>query len=148
MSVTITKDSIKYDPSMDGEWFPFDEVEGVEGFEIKLRFIPPKELKSKVRQFNRQYGETAKADKEYEKWRVQKACAGWRGLKIKHVNMIVPGINVTLGAGTTQETDVEFSLDLFKTLEDYSYAFSRWIGDIVVNEAKFSSAKKNVSEED
>lgn len=117
------------------------EFPGIEGFEVNLRFLTREDL-MKIRassltfKFNkrtRQREEEIDNDKFLEKY-AEKAIAGWRGLKIKHLPELLP-VDIT-GADLNEDIaySAEDALDLLKN----SSVFDQFVTDAMNDFEQFS----------
>lgn len=120
------------------------EFPGIEGFEVNLRFLTRDDL-MKIRsssltfKFNkrtRQREEEVDSDKFLEKY-AERAIAGWRGLKVKHLPELLP-VDIS---GAELDEEVEYSaadaLDLLKN----SSIFDQFVTDMMNDFEQFSRKK-------
>jgi hypothetical protein len=122
-------------------WIPFPDVDG---FEVHLRFLAREDLlkirnQSLTFKFNkrtRQREEEIDNDRFLEAY-AGKAIMGWRGLKIKHLPMLLP-VDIS-GADTNEEVDYseEEAIDLLKS----SSIFDQFITDAMNDFEQFSKKK-------
>lgn len=123
-------------------WVEFPDIEG---FEINLRFISREDL-LKIRnssltfKFNkrtRQREEEVDNDKFIEKY-AQKAIAGWRGLKVKHLPMLLPADISAMDPEEEIGYDEEEALQLLKN----STIFDQFVTDMMNDFEQFSRKKQ------
>lgn len=122
-------------------WVDFPEVEG---FEVNLRFISREDL-LKIRnasltyKFNkrtRQREEEVDSAKFLENY-AERAIADWRGLKIKHLPLLLP-VDIS---GMNPEEPVEFSAEDAVDLLTNSPIFDQFVTDILNDFERFSRKK-------
>ena len=123
-------------------WVDFPEIEG---FEINLIYLTRDDL-MKVRnraltyKFNkrtRQREEEVDNDKFLEAY-AEKAIKGWRGLKVKHLPILLPVDISTLDGEENVEYTEDDALDLLKN----STIFDQFITDCMNDFEQFSTMKK------
>ena len=126
-------------------WIEFPDIDG---FEVHLRFLSREDL-VKVRnqsltfKFNkrtRQREEEIDNDRFLEGYSA-KAILGWRGLKIKHLPMLLP---VDISGANAEET-VEWSEEEAKDLLQSSSIFDQFITDAMNDFEQFSKKKAEVA---
>ena len=122
-------------------WVEFPDIEG---FEINLRYLTREDL-MKIRnssltyKFNkrtRQREEEIDNDKFLEAY-AEKAIMGWRGLKIKHLPILLPADISTLDANEEVEYSEEDAIELLKN----STIFDQFITDTMNDFEQFSKKK-------
>lgn len=122
-------------------WVEFPEIEG---FEVNLRFVTREDL-LKIRaasltyKFNkrtRQREEEVDSAKFLEAY-AERAIAGWRGLKVKHLPMLLP---VDISSMNTNE-DVEYTEEDAVELLKNSPIFDQFITDTLADFEQFSRKK-------
>ena len=123
-------------------WVDFPEIDG---FEINLIYLTRDDL-MKVRnraltyKFNkrtRQREEEVDNDKFLEAY-AEKAIKGWRGLKVKHLPILLPVDISTLDGEENVEYTEDDALDLLKN----STIFDQFITDFMNDFEQFSTMKK------
>tara|TARA_Y100001963_G_scaffold160148_1_gene268295 strand:+ start:12510 stop:12941 length:432 start_codon:yes stop_codon:yes gene_type:complete len=123
-------------------WVDFPEIDG---FEINLIYLTRDDL-MKVRnraltyKFNkrtRQREEEVDNDKFLEAY-AEKAIKGWRGLKVKHLPILLPVDISTLDGEENVEYTEDDALDLLKN----STIFDQFITDCMNDFEQFSTMKK------
>ena len=123
-------------------WTEFPDIEG---FEVNLRFITREEL-IKIRnssltfKFNkrtRQREEEVDNDKFLEKY-AQKAIAGWRGLKVKHLPLLLPADISSMDPEEEITYDEEEAIQLLKN----STVFDQFVTDMMNDFEQFSRKKQ------
>ena len=122
-------------------WIPFPDVDG---FEVHLRFLAREDLlkirnQSLTFKFNkrtRQREEEIDNDRFLEAY-AGKSIMGWRGLKIKHLPMLLP-VDIS-GADVNEEVEYseEEAIDLLKS----SSIFDQFITDAMNDFEQFSKKK-------
>jgi len=122
-------------------WIPFPDIDG---FEVHLRFLAREDLlkirnQSLTFKFNkrtRQREEEIDNDRFLEAY-AGKAIMGWRGLKIKHLPMLLP-VDIS-GADGNEEVEYseEEAIDLLKS----STVFDQFITDAMNDFEQFSKKK-------
>lgn len=126
-------------------WVSFPDIDG---FEVNLRYITREDL-LKIRnasltyKFNkrtRQKEEEVDSAKFIENY-AEKAIAGWRGLKVKHLPQLLP-VDTT---GMNQNELVEYSEEEAVELLKNSTVFDQFVSDTLNDFEQFSRSK---SEED
>jgi hypothetical protein len=124
-------------------WVEFPDIDG---FEVNLRFITREEL-LKIRtssltfKFNkrtRQREEEVDSEKFIEKY-AQKAIAGWRGLKIKHLPLLLPADISSMNPEEEISYDEDEALQLLKN----STVFDQFITDMMNDFEQFSKKKQD-----
>ena len=124
------------------------EVPDVDGFEVNLRYITREDL-LKVRnasltyKFNkvtRQKEEEVDSNKFIKNY-AEKAIVGWRGLKVKHLPLLLPADISGLNAEEVIEYSEEEAVELLKN----STLFDQFVSDTLNDFEQFS---RNKSEED
>ena len=127
-------------------WVDFPEIDG---FEINLIYLTRDDL-MKVRnraltyKFNkrtRQREEEVDNDKFLEAY-AEKAIKGWRGLKVKHLPILLPVDISTLDGEENVEYTEDDALDLLKN----STIFDQFITDCMNDFEQFSTIKKEEDE--
>jgi len=122
-------------------WIEFPDIDG---FEVHLRFLSREDL-VKVRnqaltfKFNkrtRQREEEIDNDRFLEAYS-EKAILGWRGLKVKHLPMLLP-VDIS---GTNGDEKVEWSEEEAKDLLQSSSIFDQFITDAMNDFEQFSKKK-------
>lgn len=122
-------------------WIEFPDVDG---FEVHLRFLTREDL-MKIRnqsltfKFNkrtRQREEEIDNDKFLEHY-AGKAIMGWKGLKIKHLPVLLP-VDIS---GANGEEEVEYSEDEAIELLKSSTIFDQFITDAMNDFEQFSKKK-------
>jgi hypothetical protein len=122
------------------------EFPDIDGFEVNLRFITREEL-LKIRtssltfKFNkrtRQREEEVDSEKFIEKY-AQKAIAGWRGLKIKHLPLLLPADISSMNPEEEISYDEDEALQLLKN----STVFDQFITDMMNDFEQFSKKKQD-----
>ena len=122
-------------------WVEFPDVDG---FEVNLRFLTREEL-TKIRnasltyKFNkrtRQREEEIDNDKFLDNY-AQKAIVGWRGLKVKHLPVLLP---VDISSMDANE-DLEYSEDEAVELLKNSSIFDQFVTDAMNDFEQFSKQK-------
>lgn len=125
------------------------EFPGIEGFEVNLRFLTREDL-MKIRnssltfKFNkrtRQREEEVDNDKFLERY-AEKAIAGWRGLKIKHLPELLPVDISSANLDETIEYDQEEALSLLKN----SSVFDQFVTDAMSDFEQFSLKQREETE--
>lgn len=121
------------------------EFPGIDGFEVNLRFLTRDDL-MKIRassltfKFNkrtRQREEEIDNDKFLEKY-AEKAVAGWRGLKVKHLPELLP-VDIT---GADLNEDIPFSEEEALELLKNSSIFDQFVTDAMNDFEQFSRKEK------
>lgn len=117
------------------------EMEGFDGFEVKVAYLSRDEL-SKIRNTvtrvswspkTRQKEETI--DNELFISEFVKACVlGWKGLTLKHAQRLLP-VSIPEGAELTEEID--FSPEEAVALAANSNVFDAWLNDVIFDLANF-----------
>ena len=122
-------------------WVPFPEIED---FEVNLRFLTREDLQ-KVRtssltfKFNkrtRQREEEVDNAKFLEAY-AEKAIAGWRGLKVKHLPLLLPVDISSMDPNENIEYSDEEALELLKN----STIFDQFVTDTMSDFEQFSKTK-------
>ena len=122
-------------------WVPFPEIEG---FEVNLRFLTREDL-LKIRtasltfKFNkrtRQREEEVDSAKFLEPY-AEKAIAGWRGLRIKHLPLLLPVDISSMDPEENIEYSEEEALELLKN----STIFDQFVTDTMNDFEQFSKTK-------
>ena len=120
------------------------EYPDIDGFEVNLRFLTREDL-LKIRnasltlKFNkrtRQKEEEVDSAKFIENY-AEKAIAGWRGLKIKHLPLLVP-VDI---AGLNPNDEVEYSEEDAVEILKNSPAFDQFVS-VTLNDFEQFSRKK------
>ncbi len=120
------------------------EYPDIDGFEVNLRFLTREDL-LKIRnasltlKFNkrtRQKEEEVDSAKFIENY-AEKAIAGWRGLKIKHLPLLVP-VDIT---GLNPNDEVEYSEEDAVEILKNSPAFDQFVSDTLNDFEQFSRKK-------
>lgn len=120
------------------------EYPDIDGFEVNLRFLTREDL-LKIRnasltlKFNkrtRQKEEEVDSAKFIENY-AEKAIAGWRGLKIKHLPILVP-VDIT---GLNPNDEVEYSEEDAVEILKNSPAFDQFVSDTLNDFEQFSRKK-------
>jgi hypothetical protein len=123
-------------------WVEFPDIEG---FEINLRFVSREDL-LKIRtasltyKFNkrtRQREEEVDSAKFLENY-AERAIVDWRGLKIKHLPLLLP-VDIT---GMAPESIVEFSIEDAVELLKNSPVFDQFVTDTLNDFEQFSKKKR------
>jgi hypothetical protein len=123
-------------------WVEFPDIDG---FEVNLRFLGREDL-MKIRnaslsyKFNkrtRQREEEIDNDKFLEGY-AEKAIAGWKGLKIKHLPVLLPVDISAMDANEEVEYSIEDAIELLKN----STIFDQFITDSMNDFEQFSKKKK------
>jgi hypothetical protein len=121
------------------------EYPDIDGFEVNLRYLTREDL-LKVRnasltlKFNkrtRQKEEEVDSAKFIENY-AERAIAGWRGLKIKHLPLLVP-VDIT---GMNPNEDVEYSEEDAVEMLKNSPAFDQFVSDTLNDFEQFSRKKQ------
>lgn len=124
-------------------WVEFPDIDG---FEVNLRFITREEL-LKIRnssltfKFNkrtRQREEEVDNEKFLEKY-AQKAIAGWRGLKVKHLPLLLPADISSMDSEEEISYDEDEALQLLKN----STVFDQFVTDMMNDFEQFSKKKQD-----
>ncbi len=124
------------------------EYPDIDGFEVNLRFITREDLlkirnASLVLKFNkrtRQKEEEVDSVKFIENY-AEKAIIGWRGLKIKHLPLLVPAdIN-----GADPNADVEYSAEDAVELLRNSPIFDQFVSDALNDFEQFAQKKQETN---
>ena len=126
-------------------WVQFPEMEE---FEIHLRYLTREDLmkirnKALTYKFNkrtRQREEEVDNEKFLEAY-AEKAIAGWRGLKVKHLPVLLPVDISTMDAAEEVEYSMEDAIEL---LND-STIFDQFITDTMNDFEQFSVKKKETN---
>jgi len=122
-------------------WVEFPDIDG---FEVNLRFLTREDL-VKIRgqslqyKFNkrtRQREEEVDSDKFLEAYS-EKAVADWRGLKVKHLPLLLPVDISTMDSNENIEYSVEEALELLKN----STIFDQFVTDTMNDFEQFSKKK-------
>jgi hypothetical protein len=122
-------------------WVEFPDIEG---FEINLRFVTKEDL-FKIRnasltfKFNkktRQREEEVDSNKFIENY-AEKAIAGWRGLKIKHLPLLLPVDISSMNPEELVEYTAEDAVELLKN----SPIFDQFVSDTLNDFDNFSKVK-------
>ena len=122
-------------------WVEFPDVDG---FEVNLRFLTREEL-TKIRnasltyKFNkrtRQREEEIDNDKFLDNY-AQKAIVGWKGLKVKHLPVLLP---VDISSMDANE-EIEYSEDEAVELLKNSSVFDQFVTDAMNDFEQFSKQK-------
>ena len=122
-------------------WVDFPDIDG---FEVHLRFLSREDL-VKIRnqaltfKFNkrtRQREEEVDNDRFLEAYSA-KAILGWKGLKVKHLPMLLP-VDIS---GANPDEKVEWSEDEAKDLLQSSAIFDQFITDAMNDFEQFSKKK-------
>ncbi len=122
-------------------WVEFPDIEG---FEINLRYLNREDL-MKIRnasltyKFNkrtRQREEEIDNDKFLEAY-AEKAIAGWKGLKAKHLPVLLP-VDIS---GMDANEEIEYSIDDAIELLKNSTIFDQFITDCMNDFEQFSKRK-------
>jgi hypothetical protein len=125
-------------------WVPFPEIED---FEVNLRFLTREDLQ-KVRtssltfKFNkrtRQREEEVDNAKFLEAY-AEKAIAGWRGLKVKHLPLLLPVDISSMDPNENIEYSDEEALELLKN----STIFDQFVTDTMSDFEQFSKTKTEI----
>ena len=120
------------------------EYPDIEGFEVNLRYLTREDL-LKIRnasltyKFNkrtRQKEEEVDSAKFIELY-AEKAIAGWRGLRIKHLPMLIPADITGLNPNETVEYTEEDAIELLKN----STTFDQFVSDALNDFEQFSRSK-------
>ena len=123
-------------------WVEFPDIDG---FEINLRFLGREDL-MKIRnasltyKFNkrtRQREEEVDNDKFLEHY-AEKAIAGWKGLKVKHLPILLPVDISSMDANEEVEYSIEDAIELLKN----STVFDQFITDSMNDFEQFSKKKQ------
>jgi hypothetical protein len=122
-------------------WIPFPDIDG---FEVHLRFLSREDLlkirnQSLTFKFNkrtRQREEEIDNDKFLEHY-AGKAIMGWRGLKAKHLPLLLPADISSLDPNEEINYDEEEAIDLLKS----STVFDQFITDAMNDFEQFSKKK-------
>jgi len=122
-------------------WVEFPDIDG---FEVQLRFLTREDL-MKIRnqsltfKFNkrtRQREEEIDNDKFLEHYS-EKAIMGWRGLKAKHLPLLLPADISSMDPDEVIEYDAEEAMDLLKS----STVFDQFVTDAMNDFEQFSKKK-------
>ena len=122
-------------------WVEFPDVDG---FEVNLRFLTREEL-TKIRnasltyKFNkrtRQREEEVDNDKFLEHY-AEKAIAGWKGLKVKHLPVLLPVDISSMDANENIDYSEEEALELLRS----STVFDQFVTDAMNDFEQFSKQK-------
>ena len=122
-------------------WVEFPDIDG---FEVQLRFLTREDL-MKIRnqsltfKFNkrtRQREEEIDNDKFLEHYS-EKAIMGWRGLKAKHLPLLLPADISSMDPDESIEYDAEEAMDLLKS----STVFDQFVTDAMNDFEQFSKKK-------
>lgn len=122
-------------------WVEFPDIDG---FEVNLRYITREDL-LKIRnasltyKFNkrtRQKEEEVDSNKFIEHY-AEKAIAGWRGLKIKHLPQLLPADVTGLNGNETIDYSEEEAVELLKN----STIFDQFVSDTLNDFEQFSRNK-------
>jgi|TARA_E500000178_G_scaffold337704_1_gene377196 hypothetical protein len=122
-------------------WVEFPEIDG---FEINLRYLNREDL-MKIRnasltyKFNkrtRQREEEVDNDKFLEHY-AQKAIVGWKGLKVKHLPVLLPADISSMDSNEDIEYTEEEAMELLKS----STVFDQFITDTMNDFEQFSKKK-------
>jgi hypothetical protein len=120
------------------------EYPDIEGFEVNLRYLTREDL-LKIRnasltyKFNkrtRQKEEEVDSTKFIEHY-AEKAIAGWRGLRIKHLPMLIPADITGLNPNEAVEYTEEDAIELLKN----STTFDQFVSDALNDFEQFSRSK-------
>lgn len=120
------------------------EYPDIEGFEVNLRYLTREDL-LKIRnasltyKFNkrtRQKEEEVDSAKFIELY-AEKAIAGWRGLKIKHLPLLVPVDITGMNPNETVEYTEEDAIEMLKN----STTFDQFVSDTLNDFEQFSRKK-------
>lgn len=120
------------------------EYPDIEGFEVNLRYLTREDL-LKIRnasltyKFNkrtRQKEEEVDSAKFIELY-AEKAIAGWRGLKIKHLPLLVPVDITGMNPNETVEYTEEDAVEMLKN----STTFDQFVSDTLNDFEQFSRKK-------
>ena len=123
-------------------WVEFPDIDG---FEINLRFLGREDL-MKIRnasltyKFNkrtRQREEEVDNDKFLEHY-AEKAIAGWKGLKVKHLPILLPVDISSMDSGEEVEYSTDDAIELLKN----STIFDQFITDSMNDFEQFSKKKQ------
>ena len=123
-------------------WVEYPEIEG---FEVNLRFLTREDL-LKIRnasltlKFNkrtRQKEEEVDSAKFIENY-AEKAIAGWSGLKIKHLPLLVP-VDIS---GADGNAEVEYTPEDAVEMLKNSPAFDQFVSDTLNDFEQFSRKKQ------
>jgi len=123
-------------------WVEFPDIDG---FEINLRFLGREDL-MKIRnasltyKFNkrtRQREEEVDNDKFLEHY-AEKAIAGWKGLKVKHLPILLPVDISSMDANEEVEYSIDDAIELLKN----STIFDQFITDSMNDFEQFSKKKR------
>jgi hypothetical protein len=123
-------------------WVEFPDIDG---FEINLRFLGREDL-MKIRnasltyKFNkrtRQREEEVDNDKFLEHY-AEKAIAGWKGLKVKHLPILLPVDISSMDANEEVEYSIDDAIELLKN----STIFDQFITDSMNDFEQFSKKKQ------
>lgn len=122
-------------------WVEFPDIEG---FEINLRFVTKEDL-FKIRnasltfKFNkktRQREEEVDSNKFIENYS-EKAIAGWRGLKVKHLPMLLPVDISSMNPEELVDYTPEDAVELLKN----SPIFDQFVSDTINDFENFAKSK-------
>ena len=123
-------------------WIEFPDIDG---FEVNLHYLQREEL-TKIRnqsltyKFNkrtRQREEEVDNEKFLENY-AEKSIAGWKGLKVKHLPVLLPVDISTMDAAEEVEYSMEDAIELLKN----STIFDQFITDTMNDFEQFSVKKK------
>lgn len=126
-------------------WIEFPDIDG---FEVQLRFLTREDL-MKIRnqsltfKFNkrtRQREEEIDNDKFLEAY-AGKAIMGWKGLKVKHLPVLLP-VDIS---GADGETEIEYTEDEAIELLKSSTIFDQFITDAMNDFEQFSKKKAEIA---
>lgn len=120
------------------------EYPDIDGFEVNLRYITREDLlkirnSSLTYKFNkrtRQKEEEVDSAKFIELY-AEKAIAGWRGLKIKHLPLLVPVDITGMNPNETVEYTPEDAVEMLKN----STTFDQFVSDTLNDFEQFSRKK-------
>jgi|Deesub1362B_J571_1020462.scaffolds.fasta_scaffold00331_40 hypothetical protein len=124
----------------EGEWFEFNEIPEVKSFEIKIRFLSPKDderIADKHREFR---GGRFKWDREgYTEHKLRFCVKDWRGLTRENAERIIPNLAAPL---PREIKEIPFCFENLLFLYNNSHVFRDWLDDIMTNETAFKTIKK------
>ena len=123
-------------------WVEFPDIDG---FEINLRFLGREDLMNirnasltyKFNKRTRQREEEVDNDKFLEHY-AEKAIAGWKGLKVKHLPILLPVDISSMDASEEVEYSIEDAIELLKN----STVFDQFITDSMNDFEQFSKKKQ------
>ncbi len=127
-------------------WIEFPDIDG---FEVNLRFLTREDL-MKIRnqsltfKFNkrtRQREEEVDNDRFLENY-AEKAIIGWKGLKVKHLPILLPVDISSMDASEEVEYSIEDAIELLKN----STIFDQFVTDTMNDFEQFSKEKAEITQ--